>query len=93
MLPALRKTHVTRAWAGMTGTVGRKNRVGLLGREKRLGQFYVVVASGLGFTLGPVLGRLAAELVGEGRDELADGGVSTRRRVVGRVDATLELTY
>jgi glycine/D-amino acid oxidase-like deaminating enzyme len=70
VLPALRKTNVTRAWAGMTGTVGRKNRVGLLGREKRLGQFYVVVASGLGFTLGPVLGRLAAELVGDGETSL-----------------------
>ena len=66
VLPALRETRVTRAWAGMTSTVGRKNRVGLLGRQKRLGQFYVLVASGLGFTLGPVLGRLMAELVAEG---------------------------
>jgi glycine/D-amino acid oxidase-like deaminating enzyme len=29
-----------------------------------------VVASGLGFTLGPVLGRLTAELVGEGETSL-----------------------
>jgi glycine/D-amino acid oxidase-like deaminating enzyme len=65
VLPALASARVTRAWAGMTGTVGRKNRVGLLGREKRLGEFYVLVASGLGFTLGPVLGRLMAELVAE----------------------------
>jgi glycine/D-amino acid oxidase-like deaminating enzyme len=70
VLPALRETHVTRAWAGMTSTVGRKNRVGLFGREKRLGQFYVLVASGLGFTLGPVLGRLMAELVAEGETSL-----------------------
>ena len=70
VLPALRETRVTRAWAGMTSTVGRKNRVGLLGREKRLGQFYVLVASGLGFTLGPVLGRLMAELVAEGETSL-----------------------
>jgi glycine/D-amino acid oxidase-like deaminating enzyme len=70
VLPALRETRVTRAWAGMTSTVGRKNRVGLLGREKRLGQFYVLVSSGLGFTLGPVLGRLMAELVADGETSL-----------------------
>jgi glycine/D-amino acid oxidase-like deaminating enzyme len=63
VLPALRQARLTRAWAGMTGTVGRKNRVGLLGRDRHLGQFYVLVASGLGFTLGPVLGKLMAELV------------------------------
>jgi glycine/D-amino acid oxidase-like deaminating enzyme len=69
VLPALREVRLVRAWAGMTSTVGRKNRVGLLGRAGQLGQFYVLVASGLGFTLGPVLGRLMAELV-------ADGGTS-----------------
>jgi glycine/D-amino acid oxidase-like deaminating enzyme len=66
VLPALRDVRLTRAWAGMTSTVGRKNRVGLLGRERRLGQFHVVVASGLGFTLGPTLGRLMAEYLAEG---------------------------
>jgi glycine/D-amino acid oxidase-like deaminating enzyme len=66
VMPALRDVRLTRAWAGMTSTVGRKNRVGLLGRERRLGQFHVVVASGLGFTLGPTLGRLMAEYVAEG---------------------------
>jgi glycine/D-amino acid oxidase-like deaminating enzyme len=50
----------------MTSTVGRKNRVGLLGRAAHVGEFYVLLASGLGFTLGPVLGRLMAELVAEG---------------------------
>jgi glycine/D-amino acid oxidase-like deaminating enzyme len=66
VLPALRDVRVVRSWAGMTSTVGRKNRVGLLGRAAHLGEFYVLVASGLGFTLGPVLGRLMAERVAEG---------------------------
>jgi glycine/D-amino acid oxidase-like deaminating enzyme len=66
VLPALRDVRLTRAWAGMTSTVGRKNRVGLLGRERRLGQFHVLVASGLGFTLGPTLGRLMAEYLVDG---------------------------
>jgi len=70
VMPALRDVKMTRSWAGMTSTVGRKNRVGLLGRAGHLGQFYVVVASGLGFTLGPVLGRLMAELVTQGSASL-----------------------
>ena len=72
-LPALREVQIVRSWAGMTGTVGRKNRVGLLGQAPHLGQFFVLVASGLGFTLGPVLGRLMAELVAEGEPSLPVG--------------------
>jgi glycine/D-amino acid oxidase-like deaminating enzyme len=70
VLPALCDVRMTRSWAGMTSTVGRKNRVGLLGRAPGLGELYVMVASGLGFTLGPVLGRLMAELVTEGSTSL-----------------------
>jgi len=70
VMPALRDVQIVRAWAGMTSSVGRKNRVGLLGQAPQLGQFYVVVASGLGFTLGPVLGRLIAEIVAEGEASL-----------------------
>jgi glycine/D-amino acid oxidase-like deaminating enzyme len=73
VMPALRDVNMTRSWAGMTSTVGRKNRVGLLGQAPRLGHFYVVVASGLGFTLGPVLGRLMAELVVGGSTTLPIG--------------------
>ena len=73
VVPALREVQVVRSWAGMTSTVGRKNRVGLLGHAARLGQFFVLTASGLGFTLGPVLGRLMAELVSEGETSLPTG--------------------
>jgi len=70
VLPALREVRIVRAWAGLTSSVGRKNRVGLLGQARQLGQFFVVTASGLGFTLGPVLGRLMAEQVAEGTTSL-----------------------
>ncbi len=73
VMPALRDVQIVRSWAGMTSTVGRKNRVGLLGQAARLGRFFVVTASGLGFTLGPVLGRLMAELVAEGETSLPTG--------------------
>ena len=73
VLPALRDVQIVRSWAGMTSTVGRKNRVGLLGQARQLGQFFVLVASGLGFTLGPVLGRLMVELVAEGETSLPTG--------------------
>jgi glycine/D-amino acid oxidase-like deaminating enzyme len=73
VLPALREVQIVRSWAGMTSTVGRKNRVGLLGQAPQLGEFFVLVASGLGFTLGPVLGRLMAELVAERETSLPVG--------------------
>ena len=73
VMPVLRDVQIVRSWAGMTSTVGRKNRVGLLGQAARLGRFFVVTASGLGFTLGPVLGRLMAELVAEGDTSLPTG--------------------
>jgi glycine/D-amino acid oxidase-like deaminating enzyme len=73
VMPALRDVRIVRSWAGMTSTVGRKNRVGLVGQAPRLGHFFVLVASGLGFTLGPLLGRLMAELVAEGETSLPTG--------------------
>jgi glycine/D-amino acid oxidase-like deaminating enzyme len=65
VLPALGRVPLARAWAGMTTSTGRKNRVGYLGPYAAAGRgrLFVVVAGGWGFTLSPVLGRLTAELV------------------------------
>ena len=68
VVPALRDVPLIRAWAGMTTSTGRWNRVGILGEERRAGRgkVFVVISGGWGFTLAPVLGRLTAELVAEG---------------------------
>jgi glycine/D-amino acid oxidase-like deaminating enzyme len=70
VLPALRDVRLIRAWAGMTTSTGRKNRIGFLGRHPRLRTVYALVAGGWGFTLSPVLGRLMAELVIDGETSL-----------------------
>ena len=55
--------------------------VGLLGQAPDLRQLFVVVASGLGFTLGPVLGRLMAELVAERSTSLPTGQLGLEHAV------------
>ena len=72
IVPALREVPLIRAWAGMTTSTGRWNRVGFMGEDNRAGRgkLFVLVAGGWGFTLSPVLGRLAAELIAEGRPSL-----------------------
>ena len=69
-LPALRDVRLLRAWGGMTTATGATNRVGFLGEYHRLPGFYVAVTGGWGFTLAPVLGRLMAELIAEGKTSL-----------------------
>ncbi len=73
VLPALRGVPLARAWAGMTTSTGRKNRIGYIGPYAAAGRgrLFVTVAGGWGFTLSPVLGRLTAELVLSGTSSLA----------------------
>lgn len=83
VVPALSDVPLIRAWAGMTSSTGRWNRVGFIGEDRRAGQrkLFVVVAGGWGFTLSPVLGRLAAELVVEGSASLDIEPFSLERAV------------
>ncbi len=71
--PMLRGVRLTRAWAGMTTSAGRRNRVGFVGRFAGLRKLYVTVSAGWGFTLSPVLGRTMAELVTDGATRLDIG--------------------
>jgi glycine/D-amino acid oxidase-like deaminating enzyme len=83
IIPALRDVPLIRAWAGMTTSVGRWNRVGFIGQDRRAGraELFVVLAGGWGFTLSPVLGRVAAELVADGRPSLDIDPFSLERAV------------
>lgn len=70
VLPPVAGARVLRAWAGMTTATGARNRVGIVGEHPREPGFFVLLAGGWGFALSPVLGRLAAELVCDGRPSL-----------------------
>jgi glycine/D-amino acid oxidase-like deaminating enzyme len=72
VLPGLRGVPMVRAWAGMTTSTGRKNRIGYIGPYAAAGRgrLFVTMAGGWGFTLSPVLGRLTAELVLSGTSSL-----------------------
>jgi glycine/D-amino acid oxidase-like deaminating enzyme len=67
----------------MTTATGRWNRVGFIGQDARAGRgkVFVVVAGGWGFTLAPVLGRLASELVADGCPSLDIEPFSLERAV------------
>ena len=70
VLPCVAGARVLRAWAGMTTATGARNRVGIVGEHPREPGFFVLLAGGWGFALSPVLGRLAAELLCDGRPSL-----------------------
>jgi glycine/D-amino acid oxidase-like deaminating enzyme len=75
--------RLIRAWAGMTTSTGRWNRIGFIGEDRRVGRgsVFVVVGGGWAFTLAPVLGRLAAELVADGCPSLDIEPFSLERAV------------
>jgi glycine/D-amino acid oxidase-like deaminating enzyme len=72
VLPPLREVALLRAWAGLTTSTGRRNRIGFIGEYRALGRgrFFVAIAGGWGFTLSPMFGQLTAELVTCGRTSL-----------------------
>ena len=67
VVPSLRKLPVIRIWTGVVGVT--PDQLPLLGQVPGRPGLYVVTA-GQGFTLGPTLGRLIAELILSGRPSL-----------------------
>jgi glycine/D-amino acid oxidase-like deaminating enzyme len=65
VLPCLQRLRLVRAWAAMTTATSPGNRVGIIGQSGRAPGFFVLVSSGWGFTLSPVLGEVAAELASD----------------------------
>ena len=63
VVPALAELHAVRIWAGMNVNI---DRAPILGEAPRLPGFYNCVGSN-GYTLAPVLARLTAEMLADGR--------------------------
>lgn len=64
VLPLLRDVHILRTWAGVIPST--PDRMPIISELPGVRGFYVLY-SGAGFTLGPVIGRLVAELLSTGR--------------------------
>ena len=62
VVPALRKLHVIRSWAAMNVDI---DGAPILGEDPRVpGLFHAVTSNG--YTLGPLVGRITAQLIGHG---------------------------
>jgi glycine/D-amino acid oxidase-like deaminating enzyme len=62
LVPGIRGLRVIRTWAGMNTTVDGKTALGRLPTAERI---IVAVPGDAGYTLGPLCGRLAAELAAD----------------------------
>jgi glycine/D-amino acid oxidase-like deaminating enzyme len=62
LVPALAPLRVIRSWGGMNTTVDGKS---ILGRVPRHERFLVAVPGDAGYTLGPLCGRVVAELAAD----------------------------
>jgi glycine/D-amino acid oxidase-like deaminating enzyme len=75
VLPALRKLHVVRSWAAMNIDI---DGAPILGEDPRLPRLFHAVTSN-GYTLGPIMGRITADLVRGGRTDREVSGFSVSR--------------
>jgi glycine/D-amino acid oxidase-like deaminating enzyme len=65
VLPALRRLHVVRSWAAMNIDI---DGAPILGEDPRMpGLFHAVTSNG--YTLGPIMGRITADLMLRGRTD------------------------
>jgi glycine/D-amino acid oxidase-like deaminating enzyme len=65
VLPALRKLHVVRSWAAMNIDI---DGAPILGEDPRMdGLFHAVTSNG--YTLGPIMGRMTADIICRGRTD------------------------
>ncbi|MCW6511473.1 FAD-dependent oxidoreductase [Lichenifustis flavocetrariae] len=75
VLPALNKLHVIRSWAAMNINI---DGAPILGEDPRLpGLFHAVTSNG--YTLGPLVGRITADLVARGATDRDVSGFSIAR--------------
>ena len=65
VLPSLRKLHVVRSWAAMNVDI---DGAPILGEHPAVPGFFNTVTS-TGYTLGPLMGRITADLIVDGRTD------------------------
>ncbi len=64
VMPALREVRVLRSWGGLIPLT--EDVILLMGEYRPVPGFYMLVADHSGFTLGPLVGRMAADLITKG---------------------------
>jgi len=68
VMPALRDVKVLRSWGGLIPLT--EDVILLLGEYRPVRGFYMLVADHSGFTLGPLVGRMAADLISKGETDV-----------------------
>ncbi|MFK7829891.1 MAG: NAD(P)/FAD-dependent oxidoreductase [Congregibacter sp.] len=76
LVPAICRLRIIRTWAGMNTTIDGKT---VLGRVPGAGRVILAVPGDAGYTLGPLCGRLAAELAADLPSEVDVGEFSPAR--------------
>jgi sarcosine oxidase subunit beta len=78
LFPFLEKVTVVRAWAGITNWT--PDAVCILDKAPTMDNFYLTAGhSGHGFCLGPIIGRLLAEWIVEGKPSIDVSGLGWSR--------------
>ena len=77
VVPALGHLHVTRMWVGFEGAT--PDELPLLGRLPGRPGAFIIACARAGYTLGPALGRLMAELVLTGQTSMPVGAFTPQR--------------
>ena len=67
VVPGLRQVRLLRTWAGISG--GPRNYLPMVGEVPGTPGFFALLG-GAGFTYGPLIGRLMAELISSGRTSI-----------------------
>jgi glycine/D-amino acid oxidase-like deaminating enzyme len=68
VIPALRDVRVLRSWGGLIPLT--ENVILLIGEYRPVPGFYMLVADHSGFTLGPLVGRMTADLITTGHTDV-----------------------
>jgi sarcosine oxidase subunit beta len=77
LFPALRGVQIVRCWAGIEGEM--PDGIPVIGASAVEGAYHAFGFSGHGFALGPIVGRIIADLVVKGDTDLPIGAFDINR--------------